>query len=78
MRKGYVLEINVTCIATGKKYPDVIIPSDKFGDTFTDVMGDVKIGGTSIAKQIEGLHFENGIHTPVTYDLIFLVTEIDS
>jgi len=41
-------------------------------------MSDVKIGGTSIAKQIEGLHLENGIHIPVTYDLIFLVTEISS
>ena len=78
MKKGYVIEFNVTCINTGKKYPDAIIPSAMFGDTFTDIMNDAKVGDTSIAEGFEGNHRdENGIDIPVTYDQMFVVTSIE-
>ena len=76
MIKGYVIEFNVTCTKTGKKFPDAILPSESFGDTFTDIMKDAKIGDTSIAQNIEGLHTENGSTVPVIYDQMFVVTSI--
>ena len=83
MKKGYVIEYNVKCVKTGKKYPDSIIPSAMFGDTFTDIMKDAKIGDTSIAENIEGIYSETGPFTkipitiPVIYDQMFVVTSIE-
>ena len=56
MIKGYVIEFNVRCIKTGKKFPDSVLPSSDFGDTFTDIMKDSKVGDTSIAENIEGIY----------------------
>ena len=83
MIKGYVIEFNVRCATTGRKFPDSIIPSDMFGDTFTDTMNDSKIGDTSIAQNIEGIYSETGPFTkipitiPVIYDQMFVVTSIE-
>ena len=87
MKKGYVIEYNVRCIKTGKRFPDNIIPSEMFGDTFTDIMNDSKIGDTSIVENIEGIYSEGaGIGNrmlstllldttvPVVYDQMFVVT----
>lgn len=89
MIKGYVIEYNVRCIKTGKKFPDNIIPSEMFGDTFTDVMKNSKIGDTSIAENIEGVYSEGAgvgnrilstllfdTTVPVIYDQMFVVTEV--
>ena len=89
MIKGYVIEYNVRCIKTGKKFPNNIIPSEMFGDTFTDVMKNSKIGDTSIAENIEGVYSEGAgvgnrmlstllfdTTVPVIYDQMFVVTEV--
>ena len=78
MIKGYVIEFNVRCVKTGKKYPDSIIPSAMFGDTFTDIMKDTKVGDTSIGENIEGLWDDENITVPVIYDQMYVVTEITS
>ena len=76
MIKGYVIEYNVRCIKTNKKFPDAVLRSDSFGDTFTDIMQNAKVGDTSIAESIQGLHAENGTTIPVVYNQMFVVTEI--
>ena len=79
MIKGYVIEYNVTCVKTGRKFPDSVLASSDFGDTFTDIMESCKVGDTSIAEGFEGNHYdENGVDVPVTYDQMFVVTEIIS
>ena len=90
MIKGYVIEYNVRCIKTGKKFPDEIIPSEMYGETFTDIMKDSKIGDTSIAENLEGIYsggagvgnrtlstllFDTPI--PIIYDQMFVVTSIE-
>ena len=74
MKKGYVIEYNIRCAKTGKQYPDAVVPSAEYGETFTDTMKDTKVGDTSIAENIEGLHWDNGIYVSVIYDQMFVVT----
>ena len=76
MKKGYVIEFNVRCAKTGKKFPDAVLRSESFGDTFTDLMKDAKIGDTSIGENIEGLWDDENITVPVIYDQMFVVTSI--
>lgn len=75
MIKGYVIEYNVRCIKTGYVFPDSIIPSSKFGDTFQDAMENAKVGDTSIAENVEGRRFDLDRYVTVTYDQMFVVTE---
>ena len=76
MVKGYVIEYNVRCIKTGKKFSDSFLPSEKYGDSFTDTMQNAKVGDTSVAEGFEGRHYdENGVDVAVTYDQMFVVTE---
>ena len=37
-------------------------------------MKDAKVGDTSIAENIEGLHWDNGIYVSVVYNQMFVVT----
>ena len=78
MKKGYVIEFNVRCAITGKKFPDKIILSEKFGETFTDAMKDSKVGDTSIAENFEGCHWiDANNYARVNYDQMFVVTSIE-
>lgn len=77
MIKGYVIEYNVKCIKTGKKFPDSVLPSSDFGDTFTDIMKDSKVGDTSVAENIEGIYSDGWWKWQVIYDQMFVVTSIE-
>lgn len=69
-KKGFVIEFNVRG-ENGKKYPNLVMTSEEFGqEVFNDLTEGEKAGTVSTDQGIEGVF---GFNTPVRYDRAFVI-----